>query len=68
MGDAIVAAVGGGIYHSVQDAVAHMVRMGTEYPPQAGAAPLYDALYRVYVSLYPALRGLFSELAEVPYD
>ena len=68
MGDAIVAAVGGGLYASVQDAVAHMVRMGTQYQPQATVVPLYDALYRVYVSLYPALRGLFSDLAEVPYD
>ena len=44
MGDAIVATVGGGIYTSVQDAVAHMVRMGTQYQPQATVVPLYDAL------------------------
>lgn len=66
LGDAIVAAVGAGMYPTVEAAVAQMVEPGSEYAPNPEPAARYDALYRIYVGLYPALRESFHQLAQVP--
>ncbi len=68
MGDAIVAAVGVGLYPSIEAAVARMVAPGPSYKPQPANAACYDALYRVYLGLYPALRANFRELGEAGCD
>jgi xylulokinase len=65
MGDAIVAAAGVGLYASIADAVAHMVKPGKVYAPLAANVARYDRFYRIYRELYPALRQLFRDLAEV---
>ena len=65
MGDAIVAAVGAGLYPSIAEAVATMVKPGRSYAPQPELAALYNGGYRVYRALYPALRQAFHDLAEV---
>jgi xylulokinase len=65
MGDAIVAAAGVGLYPSIEAAVAAMVKPGQRYQPQAENVACYEACYRVYRSLYPALREAFVELAGV---
>ena len=57
LGDAIVAAVGVGLYPSVEAAVAQMVDQGAIYHPRPEHAARYDALYRIYVGLYPALKS-----------
>ncbi len=67
LGDAMVAAVGVGLYPSIEAATAHMVDHGAEYHPQTEFAARYDALYRIYVGLYPALKASFHALAQVPY-
>jgi xylulokinase len=66
LGDAIVAAVGAGLYPSVEVAVAHMVEPGAEYQPRSELAARYDALYQIYISLYPSLKADFHALAQVP--
>jgi xylulokinase len=66
LGDALVAAVGVGLYASVETAVASMVNRGMEYQPRAEFVARYDALYQVYVNLYPALKAQFKQLAAVP--
>lgn len=66
LGDAMVAAVGAGLYPSVEAAVAAMVQKGVEYQPRAEYTQRYDALYRIYVDLYPALKTQFKQLALVP--
>jgi xylulokinase len=66
LGDAIIAAVGAGLYGSVEAAVARMVEQGVEYRPQPKDAARYDALYRIYVGLYPALKSSFHALAQTP--
>ena len=68
MGDAIVAAVGAGLYPDLPAAVAAMVATGSEFHPRPEFAARYDALYAIYVSLYPRLREAFAELAQAPYD
>ena len=62
----MVAAVGAGLYPSVEAAVVQMVEPGTEYQPRPELAARYDALYQVYVGLYPALKQSFHALAQVP--
>lgn len=66
MGDAILAAVGAGIYASVEAAVGALVQPGTSIVPNRQVAPTYDALYAIYRDLYPALRDSFGALAAVP--
>ena len=63
-GAAILAAVGAGWYATVEDACDVMVEVAdrTDPGPDAGA---YDAAYRVYRGLYPALRESFSQLADI---
>ncbi len=68
MGDAILAAVGAGLYTDVVEAVAHMVTAGPSYSPRPAYAAQYDQLYRIYRDLYPALRTHFQQLAAVPVN
>jgi sugar (pentulose or hexulose) kinase len=41
-----------------------MVRQGSVVEPDAARSARYDALYHVYLGLYPALRNSFAELAQ----
>jgi xylulokinase len=66
MGNAILAAAAAGVHPSVEAAVAAMVAPGRTFAPDPGNEARYDALYAVYRKLYPALKGLFAELAGVP--
>ncbi len=63
-GAAILAGVAAGWYPSVAEACAAMVGVAdvTDPGPDAGS---YEAAYRVYRDLYPALRGSFRALASV---
>jgi xylulokinase len=65
LGDAIVAAVGAGLYPTIEAAVGQMVELGDEYQPRAEWALRYDDLYKVYTGLYPALKDSFHALAQV---
>ncbi len=66
VGDAILAAVGAGIYPDIAAAVAALVQPGASLQPNPALAPTYDALYAIYRALYPALRASFAALASVP--
>lgn len=66
LGAAIVATAGVGLYPSLAQAVRQMVRGGPEFRPNPSHAACYDALYGVYLGLYPALKASFRDLAEVP--
>lgn len=65
MGDAIIAAVGAGLYPNVQAAVDAMVRRGQVFTPNPELAARYNALFRIYINLYPALKQSFRDLAAV---
>lgn len=61
-GGAILAAVARGVYASVEEAVAKIVRItGSIYPDPALRAR-YEEKYQIFKSLYPALRPLYPTL------
>jgi xylulokinase len=57
LGAAMLAARGVGWYASFADAVAGMVRVTRTWRPQPEGRAVYDARYRRYLALYPALKG-----------
>ncbi len=64
LGAAILAGVAAGIFSSVQEGCDRLVLKGQdEALPQPEACARYDAVYELYQSLYPALRGSFARLA-----
>ena len=68
LGDAIVAAAGAGLYSSIAGAAHGMNSFGATFEPRPELAARYDALYEIYLGLYPALAASFRQLAEAPYD
>ena len=59
LGAGILAATGAGLYSGVREAVTQMTRRGHRYEPDPSATHRYDALYRTYREIYPAVRPLF---------
>lgn len=68
LGDAIVAAAGAGLYSSIAGAAHGMNSFGATFEPRIELAARYDALYGVYLGLYPALAASYRQLAEAPCD
>ncbi len=62
-GAAILAAVGSGYYPDIRTAVDAMARSGSRLEPQPDHRELYDAAFRLYISLYEALRPVYAERA-----
>ncbi|MCB9138118.1 MAG: FGGY-family carbohydrate kinase [Caldilineaceae bacterium] len=63
IGDAMLAAASVGLYPTLTDAVTGMMGPSRVFQPRPELAQRYDALYTLYVSLYPRLREAFRELA-----
>lgn len=59
-GAALLAGVGGGLWKSVDDACADVVRIVDRIEPNPAAVKVLDPLYRSYRELYPALRKVFN--------
>jgi len=62
LGAAILAAVGVGMYPSVEQAIAAMVKTGRVYHPNARHASAYRKQYETYRLLYPGLRDINARL------
>ena len=62
LGVAILGAVGAGLYASVPEACAAIIKDNTSSVPSADAAK-YAKVYDVYTSLYPQLKGVYKDLA-----
>ncbi|MBO6640475.1 MAG: carbohydrate kinase [Roseitalea sp.] len=60
MGSAILAAHGAGHFGTIDEGIAAMVRPGTVIEPDPRAAEQYEAIYRRYLALYPALKQTLS--------
>ncbi len=65
LGAAILAGVGAGLYPSVPDACDRLIRTNPPQKPIQKNVPVYERFYRVYTSLYPALKENFKMLAEL---
>jgi xylulokinase len=59
-GAALLAGVGGGLWKSVDDACADVVRVVDRIEPDATAVKVLEPLYRSYRELYPALHKVFN--------
>ena len=64
-GAALLAAVGCGIFHTVDDAVGSCITTQTAAQPEANLTATYEELYHAYKRLYPALKGEFAALAGI---
>jgi xylulokinase len=63
-GAALLAAVGGGGFASVEEACRTAIREVEAVEPRPAEAAAYAAAHRVYQSLYPALRPVYAAIAE----
>ncbi|MCD8068976.1 MAG: xylulokinase, partial [Lachnospiraceae bacterium] len=62
MGGAMLAAVACGVYGSVEEAAARIVRVVDEVRPEPELAARYEEKYRQFVKLYPALKKSYSQI------
>ena len=65
-GAALLAAVGAGRWPNVRAACREAIRVRRTIRPQAKTHRLYEAYYRQYAALYPALKDQFGTIAELP--
>jgi sugar (pentulose or hexulose) kinase len=66
LGAAVITAVGVGLYASIPEAVASMVRPGPTYAPRPAEAALYDQLYlKVYRKLSHTLQPLYRQIRSI---
>lgn len=63
LGVAILAGVGAGLYPSVQEGCRRVIRLNPPQDPIAENVPKYEAFYRMYTQLYPALKDCYKALA-----
>lgn len=61
-GGAILAAVACGEYSSVEEAANKLVQIVETIEPEPELAAKYEAQYQKFKKIYPALKGVFSEL------
>ncbi len=64
-GAALLAAIGCGMFASIEEAVQACVATDKVVEPDAKAIAQYDDLYGAYRRLYPALKGEFAALANL---
>ena len=63
LGVAILAGVGAGVFASVEEGCDKLVRINKTQAPVADHVPKYEAMYRMYTKLYPALKDSYKDLA-----
>jgi xylulokinase len=65
LGVAILALVGCGAYKSVPEAAKAIVAVDKICEPIAANVPVYEKYYRLYDSIYPALKDSFAKLSAI---
>lgn len=63
-GAAILAAVGYGLFHTVDEACSAFIKVTDTICPNEARAALYDKKYMKYKQIYPCMKGLFRELTK----
>ena len=64
-GAALLAGVGAGIYSSVEESAREAIQIRERMAPLAANVHVYDRQYEIYRNLYPAVRDLAHQLAEL---
>jgi sugar (pentulose or hexulose) kinase len=62
LGDAVVASYGAGVYRSVEDAAANMVRVRSKIEPDMERREAYRFYVDKYIETYPRLKDLMHEM------
>ena len=65
LGVAILALVGTGAYKSVQEACKEIIKTNPAQNPIAENSMEYEKYYKMYASLYPALKESYEKLAQI---
>lgn len=65
LGVALLAAVGAGIYSSVPEACAAVVKTDKVQEPDKNNVPEYEKYYQLYREIYPALKAEYGKLAKL---
>lgn len=65
LGVAILAAVGTGVYGSVQEACKEVIKTNPAQNPIAANSAEYEKFYKMYTELYPALKESYAKLATI---
>lgn len=65
LGVGILASVGAGLYSSVAEACAEIVKIDKVQTPNEKNVNEYDKYYQLYREIYPALKDKFSKLASL---
>ena len=68
LGAALMAAVGVGLYKNLPEACQAVIQYRDEQLPQPQNSARYDEFFRVYQTLYPALKESFKSLSEIGCD
>lgn len=63
LGVAILAAVGTGVYGSVQEACKEVIKTNPAQNPIAANSAEYEKFYKMYTELYPALKENYAKLS-----
>lgn len=63
LGVAILAAVGTGVYGSVQEACKQVIKTNPAQNPIAANSAEYEKFYKMYTELYPALKESYAKLS-----
>lgn len=65
LGVAILALVGAGVYKSVQEACAEIIRTDISQPPVKENSAQYEKHYALYKKIYPSLKSNFKALSKL---
>lgn len=62
LGGAMLAAVGCGVYSSVEEIAQKLVKVKETVEPDPEIVDLYNQRYEIFKSIYPTLKGLFEDM------
>lgn len=65
LGAAILAGVGAGLYSSVEDACAQLIKTKELHKPQAQNSAKYEKIYSIYKALYGSVKEQYASLRSV---
>lgn len=65
LGAAILAAVGVGLYDSIQEAADKIIKANSTQEPIEENISKYEPYFELYKSIYPALKESFNKLSKI---